>query len=452
MPKVIEVPGVGNVEFPDEMKDAQIVSAIKNMQPQKSVGGFAANALTSTGDLLGGLYNAVRHAGQTLEGIGAIPVGIYEKMGGPTPDSWGKPGERQAERQLDGIVDHYKQRYGSVDAIGETAYRDPAGFAADAAGLFSAGAGGARAANLGRTAAALETAASVVDPLSNVIRTGRAVTTGGAKLAGKSGVAERLYQSSLKPNPGGSKTSLEDINRVVQTGLKERIPVTRGGLARLQGLIDDVNGQIAAAIDPAVDIDPRAVAGRLNDTRREFANQVNPHADLQAIDDVEKGFLTGPGAGPMPANQAQAVKVGTYTQLRKKFGELGSAATEAEKALARGLKEELATAFPELKNLNARDSRLLQLEKYMEQGLKRISNRENLPIGSVNLAMIKSLIDSPTFKSYAAIALDAASGGKSIAKVGAAPRMAGITSRVNDWVSSMFQPEPSAQPLAVPAQ
>ena len=34
MPQLIEVPGMGQVEFPDGMSDAQITSAIqKNMQP-----------------------------------------------------------------------------------------------------------------------------------------------------------------------------------------------------------------------------------------------------------------------------------------------------------------------------------------------------------------------------------------------------------------------------------
>jgi hypothetical protein len=62
----------------------------------------------------------------------------------------------------------------------------------------------------------------------------------------------------------------------------------------------------------------------------------------------------------MSVQDAQAMKQGTYKVLAGKFGEQGSASTEAQKALARGLKEEIANAVPEVALTNAELSKLLK--------------------------------------------------------------------------------------------
>ncbi len=60
----------------------------------------------------------------------------------------------------------------------------------------------------------------------------------------------------------------------------------------------------------------------------------------------------------MPVQLAQQIKQGTYQQLRDKYGEMGSAQTEAQKAIARGLKEEIERAVPEVVGPNAQASDL----------------------------------------------------------------------------------------------
>ena len=117
------------------------------------------------------------------------------------------------------------------------------------------------------------------------------------------------------------------------------------------------------------------------------------------------------------------MKQGTYQQLRGKYGELGSAATESQKALASGLKEELANAYPELSKLNATDSRLIDLNDALEKAVLRSGNREPLSIGGPvvgtaaklatgsNAAMmgaygLKEALRNPLVKSRLAIALN----------------------------------------------
>lgn len=65
------------------------------------------------------------------------------------------------------------------------------------------------------------------------------------------------------------------------------------------------------------------------------------------------------GPDGIPVELAQEMKQGTYRVLKGKYGEVGSASTEAQKALARGLKDEIARVVPEVSQLNAKESALL---------------------------------------------------------------------------------------------
>lgn len=240
-----------------------------------------------------------------------------------------------------------------------------------------------------------------------------------AALLGKT--PEEAYQSALKPS-----TTLSEAERaqVVNTGLQENIPVSKGGLEKLGGLIDDLNKQISdtVASDPNRPINKFAATSRLAGTAKRFATQVNPTSDLNAISESGNEFLaTQPNE--IPAADAQALKQGTYRALGDKaYGELKGASIEAQKALARGLKDELANAFPELSDLNARDSRALDLQDELERAVNRIGNHQLLGIGTPIAAgaakavtgsnklaavagVMKAVLDNPNVKSRLAIAL-----------------------------------------------
>ncbi len=172
-------------------------------------------------------------------------------------------------------------------------------------------------------------------------------------------------------------------------------------------------------------IDPHTVVQRLDELKAKFANQVNPDADLAAIEAAKQEFLkNNPSA--IPVAKAQAMKQGTYKQLgSRSYGELKSAQIEAQKALARGIKEELATQFPELKGLNARESQFLNLEPLLEKAVQRINNHQLIGIGTPAVGttaavltgsksagalagVLKMVVDNPAVKSRLAIALSRA--------------------------------------------
>lgn len=285
-----------------------------------------------------------------------------------------------------------------------------------------------------------------VPPLANL--------AGRATLLGKT--PEAAYESALKPS---TTLSAAERANIVQTGLDKSIPVSKSGVSRIGDLIDDLNQKIKDQIsyDPNRPIDPNSVATRADIAKARFAKQVNAHPDLDAIEAARQQFLTEQGAQPgkpgipprptglldaqgkpimsqgtpatppqpappMGAADAQTMKQGTYRVLKGKFGEQGSASVEAQKALARGLKEEIATQFPEIGKLNASESQLLDLQPVLERAVNRISNRDLGGIGtpimaaaataasgspSLGLAagVIKSVLENPMVKSRLAIAV-----------------------------------------------
>lgn len=300
-------------------------------------------------------------------------------------------------------------------------------------------AGAAEAQGLGANVPAMESAAERGD-VSGVIGHSLSVpvTLLGGEAIGRGagyagGAAKRLallgktpeaaYESALKPS-----TTIPEAKRaaIVQTGLQEGIPVSKAGIEKLSNRIDELNSAIDAKIKAGagqgITVDPHAVASRLADTAQKFSMQVNPEADVNAVANAGNEFLRN-NPNPIPADQAQALKQGTYKQLGSKaYGELGSATIEAQKALARGIKEELASQIPEISQLNAADSKLYDLKPVLERAVNRIGNHQIMGIGtpivtgavkavskSSSLAAVagvmKAVLDNPAVKSRLAIAI-----------------------------------------------
>ncbi len=242
--------------------------------------------------------------------------------------------------------------------------------------------------------------------------------------------ATSLYQGALKPTKAVAPT-VAARDAILQTGLEEGIPVAPKGFERVKGKIEDLNDQIDAIVAEGAKqgktIDPLAVARRVNDLRGKFANQVNPEADMAALERAREEFLRHPSiqAGPIPSHpsatppvipidEAQALKRGTYRALgNKAYGELKGSEIEAQKGLARGLKEEIAGQLPdELGAINQHEGRLLDLKRAMEDAMRRTGNRDAVGLKDA-LAVVHNpktlpmmLFDRPGISSRAAIGMN----------------------------------------------
>ncbi len=289
--------------------------------------------------------------------------------------------------------------------------------------------------------AAVKGAPKAVDAISSMVDRARGST------------AQTLMKSALKPGVADAPT-LESVRGAVNTALENKIPVTEAGATKLQSLIEDYGKKTQAVIDSrtrqGATVDPNAVASRLDQIN---TSQVLPEKDITTINKAKEAFLARKGAQqaqapqptglldaqgnpvmtpgaparpaqPVPLDVAQAEKQGTYRQNAAKYGEMSQAQIEAEKALARGYKEELEAQAPELKLLNEKEGRFLDLQPALERAVRRAGNQDvaslkDIAAGAAGglaagpagaaLGLTARVFDYPGLKSKLAIAINKAS-------------------------------------------
>ena len=155
-----------------------------------------------------------------------------------------------------------------------------------------------------------------------------------------------VMQSALKPAQrlAAKAVAKGQAVPVVETLLKEGVNVTPGGVNKLNRIINASNEEIANAVTGTFgQVNPFKVTKPLGDLAKRAATQVNPASDLDTISRVGQEFLESRGGQALTVPEAQALKQGTYRSLgNKAYGELKGMEIEAQKALARGLKDEIA--------------------------------------------------------------------------------------------------------------
>lgn len=448
--KEVELPDGSIAEFPDSMSDADIVRVLKNevmrnpelrAAPSKEespnpVVNFLAGAVKGASNigatLLTPLDWAARKAGIQNDFIGRndrreASTGALTTMGANPDATSFKLGEFGAEiAGTAGVPGAMGRAASLVPRIAQTGI--PA--ALSSGGLSLGGAGGWNVPGAATRIGAGALTGGAMSGLVNPDDAGVGSIIGGAipiagKLGGEAGryvgnklssASEKLMRSALKPVVSAQRSGDADI--AARTMLDEGLNATKSGMAKLRSRIDDLNTKIADEISGSnAMIDKANVLGTLDDTRNFFTKQVAPGTDLSAIDTVGKNFVDHPAFPPVqrfiPVQDAQEMKQGTYKILSKKYGQLGSTETEAQKALARGLKDEISSAVPGVAELNAKESKLIKTLNVAERRV--LAEMNNNPMG---LSLISHnpwtwaafLADrSSAFKSIAARMANAAS-------------------------------------------
>tara|TARA_R110000868_G_scaffold54575_1_gene170485 strand:+ start:2187 stop:3605 length:1419 start_codon:yes stop_codon:yes gene_type:complete len=415
--------------------DAEI---IQHVAPKKiSWGDVPLEALKnipkSTGNFFGGIYQAAKHPIDSLENVADLMVGgVYNAL--PKPLQRGldaiefNPEAQQAAiGKADKVGQMYKDRYGSMEGVKNTLATDPVGVASDVSTVLGVGAG----VTGGKLSANLSKASNLTNPLSAVAPIVRGVSNVTNPM--RTAMAESLMQSALKPTIGQLKSG--DAAIASKTLLENGINATKGGVDKLKGLVGDTNENIVNAISASTaTVDKNQVIAALADVKNKFGKQVSPVSDLNAIDSVQSGFQAHPmlQGNSIPVQLAQQLKQGTYSVLAKKYGQLGSAETEAQKALARGLKEGIAEAVPEVAALNAKESALIKTLGVTER--RALMDMNKNPMGLSLLANNPAtwaafMADkSALFKSLAARLVNPGAPSKMVQAVKDAGGATGITS------------------------
>lgn len=374
------------------------------------VGQMLKNVPSSAANLVGGIYQAVRHPVDTASALGEVFTGGIQNA---LPE-WAQAGSAAPQREkASAVASFYKDRYGSGDGFLRALEKDPVGVLADASIVL--GGGAAAASKVPALAKGMETAAAITNPITLGAKGIKAVGGATADLIGNLGThtggasIRTAYQAGKE---GGSKgeaftdalrgnAPLEGVVDQAKAALNqmrvERGQAYRAGMTGVSkdktvlnfGPVDDAfNKQMSVGSYKGKVLDKSAAETKtkisevLDEWRKadpaEFHTPEGFDALKQAIGDVRDSTQFGTPARRVADNVYQSVKgeivkqAPGYAKVMKEY-EVGSTALkEIEQALSIGKKASADTALRKLQsvlrsgvntNYGKRLSLVQQLEK-----------------------------------------------------------------------------------------
>lgn len=197
---------------------------------------------------------------------------------------------------------------------------------------------------------------------------------------------QRLMQSAIKPSSADLMTG--KAQKAAKEMLERGYNVSTGSMAEVLKKSASLDDEVAGLIkNSTAAIDKNAVADRLRPLLQRLEKQVGPGADTAAVQKAWTEFLQHPlfSGNQIPVELAHEIKKGTYKALTSKaYGEVGSASQEAQKQLARGLREEIAAAVPATVAPQAEQSALMSIYNVVNRRAMQAQN--NNPLGLTSLA------------------------------------------------------------------
>jgi hypothetical protein len=243
--------------------------------------------------------------------------------------------------------------------------------------------------------------------------------------------ARKLMQSAVKP--AQSDLLSGDAARAIETMLQKGYNPTEGGVMAMEKEIAKLGSEVDNLIAGSTSTVNKGEVGlALKDTFERFRNQVNPNADMQAVREAWMEFRNHPaliGKTEIPVQLAQKLKQGTYSSLgNKAYGEVKGASIEAQKGLARGLKEGINKAHPEVAGLNAAEGELINAATIAQRRALMSGNRNPASLALLaptDLRAVGFLADKSDLVK-ALLARGMYSGALPASRIGAASVMGGL--------------------------
>lgn len=371
----------------------------------KSVGEFALNAIDSGANLIKGSVEGVGLIGKMADAAlkGGVPYftdpQLRDMMQGAT-----KAGVSGLAK---GAKEYFANRYGGLNEIGETLYKDPFGVAADASTVLSLG--GAGAARLpgtaGRVGASLARAGAAIDPIAQVSRGVTAATP--RVVAGLERGGEALADSALDVS-----RALQKRNPTVNFGRAlasdEGLLLTKGGARKLASRTGTDEAQIGNLIENSTArVGPETITEPLRElaaNKRALAPGSSLRAEAPQVDQRVNEIFRSNYESTIPVQDVQATKVALNQRLRNTFGTMsGEPAVnlDIQHAERRGMMRGVEEAVPEVKPINERLGRRYALDEAMEQALARQKTPvtlANAPVKALTSPIAKTLYARELFR------------------------------------------------------
>jgi hypothetical protein len=340
-----------------------------------SVREMLSNIPSSAAGVASDFAHAVTNPVDTGRAVAQLGGSVLEKIGrnfeefALGEDIPPTPGKEDA---ANAVGQFYKDRYGSLDAIKQTAERDPVGMMVDVAGAGSA----SRIPGLSRVAAA-------VDPINAVARGGQA-----ALKAIPPNLASKMYDTAAK-----FSTTLPQAKResLVRTALEHGFLHTQGGVRRISSRIDLLDAQLDDLIEQAGRAGERIPVNRVFDHLSELRKsrggvRLGAAEDLNAIDKIVASFQShldnlgqqmGGRITALSPEQLNEFKRSAYKDINWDAKRLSGTPVKEDtyKAMARAAKDAVSEAVPEASEINRLLGELLELQPHLIRSANRIDNR-----------------------------------------------------------------------------
>jgi uncharacterized protein YifE (UPF0438 family) len=183
-------------------------------------------------------------------------------------------------------------------------------------------------------------------------------------------------EKSMKVPPSGIIGGVR-VNReqAIKSALENKIPITKGGLNRVKGIIDDLGEKMddVVAANPNAPIKTDDVLLPVQELRDFALKTVNGQKNAKKIDAVINSFKAQYG-DTITVAEAQEIKRNTNVFLKKSYGELKPVTEEATKQIVRGLKDRIAVEIPEIAGVNLKYGEMKNLERVLERAVNRTGN------------------------------------------------------------------------------
>jgi hypothetical protein len=216
---------------------------------------------------------------------------------------------------------------------------------------------------------------------------GSAVTSGVMK------GARAVYRGYLKPSLAARNVG--KAPEIVETALREGIPVTKGGEAKAGRIISELQGVVESELQASPGrVDLRRVADKVRAFARQRyfrpgADQADYQAALAVADRIDAHPSLGipPGVTPsridVPVAQANKAKTALQDSAASSYGTPNASATKrATKAGARelrlGIEGATGGSSGKVATLNARESKLIDTARAVRQAVEREANQSKL--------------------------------------------------------------------------
>jgi hypothetical protein len=337
-----------------------------------------ANSPKSAGRFVMDILNPIFHPIETAKAVGGLAIGTAQKA---------IPGQQDAEKHFDAMVDFMKGRYGGIEEFKKTVAKDPVGVLGDIASV--AVSGGAAVRGVG-TAGKVRSLQTVGKTLGKV---GAAMDP--AHMAGKAigGVMKRapeaMYQSAAKFSTVAGK---QDRMSMTATALNNKLMPNYKGIEKMEALKTKIGSEINNVLAAADATGERKAIGNLFKDFAELRKQAvqtstTPQKDLAAIRKIQKDIIQMAKEKKrlkLTPSELQAYKTGIYDEIENYYKKTARSPinVRARKAVASAARRTLEDMMPEIKGLNQNYGKLKELTKSLEQAAGRITNRDFLGIGT----------------------------------------------------------------------